>query len=115
MGNSTFSGIQIGDFAHLETSTDNEVEIHKIPRADGAILRQRGGGLKTMTIHGWVKKLSRKQLELYLDNLGAAFGSALGTLIVNGNSYTNCIFKRISPDSDHFKWSRFTIIFYKSG
>lgn len=115
MSNATFEGIQIGDFVHLSTGTENEVEVHKIPRAEGAILRRRGGGLKTLTITGWVKKMSRKSLEEYLDSLASSFGSGLGTLIVNSNTYTNCILKSISPDSDHFKWSRFTITFYKSG
>lgn len=115
MSNASFQGVAIGDHAWLETSTENEVEVHKIPRADGVILRRRGGGLKTLTVHGWVKKTKRKDLESYLDGLAAAFSSALGTLVINGNSYTNCILKSISPSSDHFIVNRFSITFYKSG
>ena len=115
MSNSSFNGIQIGDYTHLQVDTENEVEVHKIPRADGAILRRRGGGLKTLTVHGWVKKTSRKALEEYINSLAGAFGSGLADLVVNGNTYSNCILKSISPGSDYYQWSRFSIVFYKSG
>ena len=115
MANGTFNGIVLGNYCWVEISTEQEVEIHKIPRADGAILRRRGGGLKTMTVHGWVKQLSRKDLEIYLDVLAANFGSGLADLVINGNTYSNCIYKSISPGSDHYQWSRFSIVFYKSG
>ena len=68
-----------------------------------------------MTVHGWVKQLSRKDLETYLNELASNFGSGLADLIVNGNTYSNCIFKSIAPGSDHYQWSRFSIVFYKSG
>ena len=115
MGNGSFNGIALGDFCHLQIDTENEVEIHKIPRADGAILRRRGGGLKTMTVHGWVKKMRRQDLENYLNGLAAAFGSGLADLVINHNTYSNCILKSISPGAEHNLWSRFTIVFYKSG
>jgi len=115
MSNGSFNGVNIGNYCWLEIATANEVEIHKIPRADGAILRRRGGGLKTMSVHGWVKKMRRQDLEIYLDGLAAAFGSGLASLVINNNTYTNCIFKSISPGPEHNVWSRFTIVFYKSG
>ena len=115
MANASFNGVNIGDHAWAEIATENEVEVHKIPRADGVILRQRGGGLKTITVHGWIKKVDRATLETYIDGLAAAFGSALADLVVNGNTYSNCIFKSISPGSEHYRWSRFSIVFFKSG
>jgi hypothetical protein len=115
MSNGSFNGVQIGSYCYLNTDTENEVEIHKIPRADGAILRRRGGGLKTLNVSGWVKKMSRRELETYIDSLGAAFGSGLADLVVNGNTYSNCILKSISPGSDYYRWSRFSIVFYRSG
>ena len=115
MSNGSFQGVSIGDYCWAEISQENEVEVHKIPRADGAILRRRGGGVKTITVHGWVKKTKRKDLEIYLNGLAAAFGSGLGDLVVNGNTYSNCIFKSISPGSEHYRWSRFSIVFIKSG
>lgn len=115
MSNGSFNSIQLGDYTFLQVDTENEVEIHKIPRADGAILRRRGGSLKTLTVHGWVKKMSRRELETYIDSLGAAFGSGLANLVVNNNTYSNCILKSISPGSDYYRWSRFSIVFYRSG
>ena len=115
MSNGSFNGVVIGDHCWLEISTENEVEVHKIPRADGAILRRRGGGLKTLTVYGWVKKMSRKSLEEYINSLAGAFGSGLADLVVNGNTYSNCILKSISPGSDYYQWSRFSIVFYQSG
>jgi len=115
MSNGYFNGVGIGDHCWAEISHANEVEVHKIPRADGAILRRRGGGVKTITVHGWVKKTKRKDLEIYLNALAAAFGSDLGDLVVNGNTYSNCILKSVSPDSDYNRWSIFSIIFYRSG
>lgn len=115
MSNAFFNGVAIGDHVWVSISTENEVEVHKIPRADGCIIRRRGGGMKTMTVYGWVKKMRRQDLEDYLNSLAAAFGSGLADLVVNHNTYSNCIFKSISPDSDHSRWSRFTILFYKSG
>lgn len=115
MSNGSFNGVVIGDYCHLEISTENEVEIHKIPRADGVIIRRRGGGLKTMTVHGWIKKIRRQDLETYLDGLAANFSSGLASLVINNNTYTNCIFKSIAPGAAHNNWSRFSIIFYKSG
>lgn len=119
MPNATFNGIVIGDHAWVSISTENEVEIHKIPRADGVIIRRRGGGLKTLTVIGWIKKTAnletRSDIEQYFDQLAGAFGSDVSDLIVNGETYSNCIFKRISQDTIHNKWANFTIIFIKSG
>ncbi len=115
MSNCHFNGITIGDYGWVEIAQENEVEIHKIPRADGSILRRRGGGLKTITVQGWVKKTSRQELETYINGLAAAFGSGLADLVVNHNTYSNCILKSISPGSDYYKWSRFSIVFYRSG
>ena len=115
MSNGVFNGVVLGDYCHLEIATENEVEIHKFPRADGAKLRRRGGGLKTMTVHGWVKKMRRQDLEIYLDGLADSFGSGLSDLVINNNTYSNCILKSILPGPEHHKWSRFSIVFYKSG
>lgn len=115
MCNAIFNGIGIGDHAWLEVRTENEVEVHQIPRADGAIIRRRGGGIKNMVIHGWVVRNRRSEIEQYFDTLGGDLSSAVGDLIVNGKTYSNCILKSISPDSIHNRWARFTVTFFKSG
>lgn len=119
MPNATFNGIAIGDHAWLSINTANEIEIHKIPRADGAIIRRRGGGVKTMTVNAWIKKVGvsddRADIEQYFDQLAGAFGSGVADLIVNGETYSDCIFQSISQDAVHNKWSNFTVTFIKSG
>ena len=117
--NATFNGVGIGDHAWVSFNTANEIEVHKIPRADGAILRRRGGGLKTITVNAWIVKKdvldTRSNIEEFFDQLAGAFGSGIADLIVNGITYSNCIFQSISQDAIHNKWSNFTVIFLKSG
>ena len=115
MSNSTFNGVMLGDHAWISVDTDNEVEIHKIPRADGAIIRRRGGGVKTITISGWIVKTTKTEIEQYFDSLAANLTSSIGTLIVNGISYTNCILQSVKPSTEHNRWATFTITFIKSG
>lgn len=115
MANATFNGINIGDHAWLEVNTVNTVEIHKIPRADGAIIRPKGGSLKTMRVHAWIVTSDRTTLEQYMNELAANFTSQIADLIVNGETYSNCILQDISPDSRHNKFSNFTVTFIKSG
>lgn len=115
VGNATFNGIQIGDHAWLELKTDIEVEVHKIPRADGVITRRRGGGLKTLVVHAWITRNQRNEIEQYFDGLALAFTTAKADLIVNGKTYSDCLLKSITPDSDHNKWARFNVEFLKSG
>lgn len=117
--NATFNGVGIGDHAWVSINTSNEIEVHKIPRADGAIIRRRGGGVKTFTVTAWLVKKdtleTRSDVEEFFDQLGGAFGSGIADLIVNGITYSNCIFQSISQDTVHNKWSQFTVIFIQSG
>ncbi len=115
VSNATFNGIEIEDHAWLEVDTENEVEVHKIPRADGVITRRRGGGMKTLTVHGWITRNQRNEIEQYFDGLAVNFTSAKADLIVNGKTYSDCLLKSISPDSDHNNWARFSVVFLKSG
>lgn len=115
MANAFFNGIAIGDHAWASISTSNEIEVHKIPRADGAIIRRRGGGLKTIVVNAWIKKVDRKSLEQYFDQLASAFTSDVADLVVNTITYSNCIMTDISADSTHNNWANFTVTFLKSG
>jgi hypothetical protein len=115
MSNANFNGVSIGDHAWVNITTSNEVEVHKIPRADGAILRRRGGGLKNITVNAWINKGTRVEVEQYFNQLGGAFTSAVADLIVNGVTYSDCLLQNISQDAVHNKWSNFTVTFLKSG
>lgn len=113
--NINFNGVDIGCHGWLEINTENEVEVHKIPRADGAIIRRKGGGLKTITVHAWKVFSTRAQKEQYMNALAGNLTSALATLIANGVSYTNCILQDVTDDSTHNNWAEFTLTFLKSG
>lgn len=119
MPNASFNGVIIGDHAWVSINTANEIEVHKIPRADGAIIRRRGGGLKTLTVSAWILRTDaledRSDIEQYFDQLASAFGSGVADLIVNGEIYSNCLFKTLTQDTIHNRWSRFTVTFLKSG
>jgi hypothetical protein len=115
MANITFNGVGIGDHGWVEISTTNEVEVHKIPRADGAILRRRGGGLKTLTVNAWIKRDKRSDVEKYFNELAGALTSDIADLIVNDVTYSNCLLQNIAADPVHNNWARFTVTFLKSG
>ena len=110
-----FNGVQIGDHAWVQIDTENEIEVHKIPRADGSIIRRRGGGLKTLTVHAWVKKPFRSEISEFFDQLGGSLSSAVADLIVDDITYSNCLMKSISQSGEHNLWARFTIVFISPG
>lgn len=113
--NATFNSIDIGDFAWLEISFSNELEVRKIPRADGCIVRRRGGGEQILTVHAYVTKTTRANFEQYFKELPIFFGSGSHTLTVNGIDYTNTLFISVSPGGDYKNFTTFTVIFRRSG
>lgn len=115
MSNISFAGVGIGQHGWLKVNTANEVEVHKIPRADGSIIRRRGGGLKTLTVTAWIKTDNRFEIEEYFNDLAGNLTSAVADLIVNGETYSNCILQNVSPASTHLNAMSFTVTFLKSG
>jgi len=113
--NVNFNGVNIGCHAWLEINTENEVEVHKIPRADGAIIRRKGGGLKTLKVHAWQVWNTRAEVEQYMNSLAGNLSSGIGDLIVNGVTYSNCILQDVSSDANHNNFAQFTVTFLKSG
>ena len=114
MPRATFNGIQLGTHAWVQINTEVEVEVHQIPRADGAIIRRRGGGVKTLTVNGWTVTTDKKTVEQYFDTLASNLTTAVGDLIVDGETYSDCILKSISPSGEHNSWATFTITFLQS-
>jgi len=114
-GCTTFNGVQIGDLAWVQISTDLSVEIHRIPRADGAIIRRKGGGLKTLIVNAWMVRDNRFQVEQYFTDLASNLTSSMGDLIVNGKTYQNCLLDSISPSGEHNRWATFSVTFIQSG
>jgi len=113
--NAVFGTTDIGDFAWLEISFSNNLEIKKIPRADGCIVRRRGGGEQILTVHAYVTKTTRANFEQYFKGLPLSFGSGSATLTVNGIDYTNTFFVSVSPGGDYKNFTTFTAIFRRSG
>lgn len=113
--NASFNSENIGDFAWLEISFSNNLEIKKIPRADGCIVRRRGGGEQTLTVHAYVTKTTRANFEQYFKGLPLLFGSGSSTLTVNGIDYTNTFFVSLSSGGDYKNFTSFTAIFRRSG
>ena len=107
--NASFNAINIGDHAYLAPSHAVELEIKKIPRADGSIIRRRGGGVQTLTVHAWVTKTQRVDIESYLAQLAVSFGTAGANLIVNGVTYSNTFFNSLSAGGDDHQWNYFDV------
>lgn len=109
VSNGTFKGILIGDHCSITINYNRNVEKKKIPRANGTIIRNTGGGWQEIFINAWVIKTTRQDVEDYCNNLALSFGNAPGTLIVNGTSYTNCFFMDITPSQDDVLYNNFTM------
>jgi len=112
--NASYNSIDIGDFAWLEISYANVLEIKKIPRADGCIVRRRGGGEQTLTVHAYAVKTTRANFEQYFKALPTSFGSGSATLTVNGIDYTNTFFISTAPGGDYKNFTTFTVVFKRS-
>ena len=112
--NGTFNGILIGEHCWLEPSYNVELEVKKIPRADGCIVRRRGGGVQTLTVHAWITKNHRVDLESYLSQLATSFGTASANLIINGVTYSDTFFQSMSVGGDDHQWNYFTCTFIKN-
>jgi len=112
--NASFAGTYIGDFAWLEISYSNVLEIKKIPRADGCIVRRRGGGEQSLTVHAYAIKTTRANFEQYFKDLPLSFGSGSSTLSVNGIDYTDTFFESIAPGGDYKNFTTFTVSFRRS-
>ena len=115
MSNASFNGVALGDHAWVQIDTTNQVEIHIIPRADGSIVRRKGGGVKNLIVHGWIVRNSRKKIQEFFDQIAVNLTSAVADLIVDDTTFSNCVMKSISQSSEHNNWARFTILFIKSG
>lgn len=112
--NGNFKGIDIGDHCNLTIRYMRDIEQKKIPRADGVILRNNGGGVQELTVTGWVIKSTRQDVEDYCANLATSFGNSAGTLVINDTTYTNCFFLNIDPSLDDQRWNYFTISFMRN-
>ncbi|MFX0084274.1 MAG: hypothetical protein ACFFAU_01270 [Candidatus Hodarchaeota archaeon] len=111
--NCKFGTTNIGDYGWVVPTFEYDLEIKKIPRATGVIINNRGGGYHILTVHAWVRKNARKDLEEYFHNLATSFGTIAKTLTINTKTYDNCYFKSITPGGEYHNYNFFTVTFIK--
>lgn len=113
--NCFYNSVAVGDYAWLIPSTnfpDTEVGI---PRAQGIRQKDMGGGSQILTVKAWVVKTTDALLASYLEALPRNFGTGLASLVIDGNTYTNCKCLSITPeDRYHASADHFTCVFKKS-
>ena len=83
----TFNSIYLGDHAWVSVSYNGNVSTRVIPRAKGAVIydtKEMGGGILTITVHAWVIKDTRKELEKFFYDLEGNLGRAKATLDIEG-------------------------------
>lgn len=112
--NGTFKAIDIGDHCSIIVSYSRDVEMKEIPRANGVIIRNRGGGKQDIMVNAWVIKTTRQQIEDYCRALATSFGNTVGTLIINGTTYTNCYFIDMMPNAEDKRWNIFSLRFVRN-
>lgn len=112
--NCTFKGIYIGDHADVTIGYEANVSTQPIPRAQGVILREMGGGLQRLRVSAYVIKPTRADLELYMKNLAPQLGTSPGDLVVSGNTYTNCFLISLSFEENTNKFVKFSLEFLRS-
>jgi len=116
-----FGSVYLGDSATVTTGYEGNVQSLIIPTALGVLLRTTqdlGGGQLSITVHGYVKKATRLELEQYLINLYTLLSTSPGTITVEygASSYTilDCVFARGTPEGGNKLYGNFTIEFLKS-
>ena len=112
-GNVKFGAVDIGDYGWIVPTFNYDLEIKIIPRATGAIVNNRGGGYHIITVHAWIRRNSRKDLEEYMHDLSTSLGTTAKTLTSNTKTYDDCYFQSISPGSGYHNFDFFTVTFIK--
>jgi hypothetical protein len=112
----TFKGVPLGDHNWSVSKYQRTVVAHPIVRADGIVHQNVGGGQQTIQVDGWINKYSsnRQAVETFLADLITQLGNSPGTLVVSGNSYTNCYLIGIEPSADDRLINFFTLNFVRN-
>ena len=114
ISNGSFKGILIGDHCSAVINYNRDLEVKKIPRANGSIIRNTGGGIQSIAVGAWVIKDTRKDVEEYCTNIAISFGNISGDLIINDVTYSDCFFTSITPGGDDQHWNVFTLNFVRN-
>ena len=113
--NGTFNGVTIGDYVtKLNISYSVDRQTINYVRADGAYIRNTGGGLETISIEAFKIFSDQATKDQYIQTLITSFGNASSTLIVDGVNYTNCFMNNISASEVGRTWITFRIEFIRN-
>lgn len=117
MSRVTYNSVDVGDWAWAEIGFEGNPEVRVIPRCKGVKIlstTEMGGGQLSITVHAYLIKETRKEIEDFFAGAQTSYGNGPSTLVVDGVSYTNTYLVRIVPDSSYERFATFTIEFIKS-
>jgi len=109
-----FGDTQIGDYAWVEISFEGNPTIRTIPRLVGSkiySIAEMGGGHYRITVHAWIRKQSRRDVEIYFLELPQALGFSAKTLKFDNVTIRDCVLQGISADSEYNNWAFFEVSF----
>jgi len=111
----TWNGETISQISTVTFSGSSSPTTSTLPRCVGSIVRPSGDAERTLTLSAayLVGEQSKAVIEDSQKNLGTFLScTAIGTLVVHGNTYTNLIPKSLNFDNViHNKYLKYTIEF----
>ena len=112
--NITYNGIDLGDYGFINIDYGRSSVTNPIPRAEGVIIFNMGGGTQTITANCWVIKDTPELASIFLEQLPVLLGGGPADLVVDGVTYSNTFLEGFSPDSQDSRGRNFSITFVRS-
>jgi len=113
----TFNSVYLGDHAYASFEYQGNVNTRIIPRAAGARMydtNEMGGGIMTITLHAWVIKDTRKELEQYFYNLQGNLGREKAIIDIDSWEIADAAIEQYSMENTgNESHSRFTVTLTK--
>ena len=113
-----FGTVQIGDYAFVVPSSNAQLAVETIPRAQGTIIKFMGGGTQNLSLNAWVVNFAarrRKELEEFFRDLEASLiDESPATLTVNEVVYEDCFYSSFSAGGSSRHFDTFEVQFVRS-
>ena len=113
-----FGTVQIGDYAFVVPSSNAQLAVETIPRAQGTVIKFMGGGTQTLSLNAWVVNFvarRRKELEEFFRDLEASLIDASpATLTVNGVTYVDTFYSSFAAGGSSRHFDTFVCEFLRS-
>ena len=109
-----FGDYYIGDHSWISFDYTGQVVSRTFPRLIGSKIystSEMGGGMVQITVHGWVIKNTREELEDYFRNLPDNLGYVAKALTYDTKTIDNCVFQSLKHSTSYEKWADFSIVF----